>query len=434
MSMNSNFTHDWVGTEFKRLATASSATPPSAARLRAYKKLEAQGFPTTRVEEWKYTNLRPVIGKPYRIADDAAAEFSHELRPLCGDNVFLITVVDGKIVCLPKDALAKAKVECATGSLLCGSHPLGSIVKEISIASEANPLVLFNQSFHRDSLTIRVPKNTIVEGVIEIRYLATSPKQATFPVLNLIAEAGSSVSIVEHSQIEGNESLTCRLAQVVVHENAAVDHTIFVQDDSSVSHLGHTAVRQERDSRYRNTTIALGAALNRNEIVVDICGEGVLSTLLGLSVLGGEQHTDNSTLLRHAAPNSESHELYKGIYDEQSKGAFGGTIIVEKDAQKTNAIQSNQAILLSDAASIHSKPQLKIWADDVKCTHGATVGQLDEAALFYIRSRGVSYRDAKNMLIQAFAGDVTKEITNSALRAAVEEAYLSKIHLVERFS
>lgn len=238
--------------------------------------------------------------------------------------------------------------------------------------------------------------------------------------------------IETYAGINDGGYFTNSVTEIFAKPGAKVRHAKLGFESAQALHLGKIGVRQERDSSVATLAFTIGGALVRNEVDPVLDGTGCEGVLNGLTILDDTQHVDNCTVIDHAQPNSESHELFKGIYLGKSRGVFSGTIIVRQDAQKTNAIQNNQSLLLSDEASIETKPQLKIWADDVKCTHGATVGQLDEDAMFYLRSRGIPLEAARNMLVHAFASDVLREETNESLRAYLETRLLQKLGVVEQ--
>ena len=209
--------------------------------------------------------------------------------------------------------------------------------------------------------------------------------------------------------------------EISVGENAQVDHYRIQDENAAAYHISSLYVREERASNFRSTCITLGGLLTRNHVHTQLVGEGIDSTLNGLYVMEGAQHVDNHTLIEHAQPHCQSHEFYKGVLADDSKGVFRGKILVHRAAQKTDAFQANQNLLLSDRAEINTKPQLEIYADDVKCSHGATIGQLDEDAIFYLRSRGIGRAAARRVLTRAFAGEVIERVQIEVLRQELED-------------
>jgi Fe-S cluster assembly protein SufD len=225
----------------------------------------------------------------------------------------------------------------------------------------------------------------------------------------------------------GEKYLSLPVAEIVAADNAIVDYYKYQQEAVSANHVSNTIVSQGRSGNVSTHIFSFGGALVRNNVTANLKGSGANAVLNGLSVLSGTQHVDNTTEIHHIEPSIESREHFKGIYADASRGVFSGTITVDQIAQKTNAFQSNQALLLSPNASIETRPQLKIWADDVKCTHGATVGQLDQDAMFYLRSRGIGREEARNFLIHAFASEVLSTVKVPALKEYVEAAITEKL-------
>jgi Fe-S cluster assembly protein SufD len=237
-------------------------------------------------------------------------------------------------------------------------------------------------------------------------------------------EANSQVTVVEKFFGLPAPYFTNAVTEIVLGENANLDHCKIQQEGDAASHLAATQVRQHRSSRFSSHFVSLGGNLVRNEIGVFLDGEGCETTLNGLYMASETQHVDNRTTIDHAKPHCVSHELYKGILDGKAHGVFNGKIYVHQDAQKTDAKQTNQTLLLSDDAVINTKPQLEIFADDVKCTHGATVGQLDDNAIFYLRSRGIDAEAARSLLTFAFANDIIGRIKVESIRAELEKQLL----------
>ncbi|MCB0332364.1 MAG: Fe-S cluster assembly protein SufD [Bdellovibrionales bacterium] len=408
-------------------------------RQSAYDRFSQLGFPTPKNEDWKYTNLRPVVAQVLERATaesvksvDASLVENHavpglEAPRLCFVNGFFSKELS--VTELPKGCTFISLSEL----LHDDTHPLRDQFEErfCSLSQGSDDAIsLFHNAFVEDGLILHIAKDASLDKPIEALFFGTSGPQGVvrYPRLFVIAEQGSKATLIERYVSSGDSpSLTASYGEIFVEANASFTHYRFVMEQDRDSQIARTAVHQERDSRFATTCFSFGGSMVRNEVTPVLDGPGCETVLNGLSVLSGSQHVDNHTIIDHAHPNCESHELYKGIYAERSEGVFCGTIIVRPDAQKTNAIQSNQGLLLDDTASLNSKPQLKIWADDVKCTHGATVGQLDQDALFYLRSRGISKNDAQKLLIQAFAGDVTKEVSIEALRDYAEAEVIARL-------
>jgi Fe-S cluster assembly protein SufD len=292
------------------------------------------------------------------------------------------------------------------------------------------PFIALNTAFAREGTFIFVPDNTILEEPIHVINIS-DPGQVTFqshPRNLIIIGKNSQVSLVESlNHLSDNVYFQNSVSEVLVRENAIVDH-IKIQDESKLSfRIATTQVQQEQSSVYHAFSIDLGGALVRNNLNIGLTGENAEANLFGFYLINGKQHLDNHTNIDHLVPNCNSNELYKGILDGKSRAVFSGTIFVEKNAQKTNAFQSNKNLLLSNEAEIDSKPQLKIFADDVKCSHGATIGQIDDQALFYLRQRGISLEDAHILLRQAFAVDVFEKIRIPAAKEYINDLVTERL-------
>jgi Fe-S cluster assembly protein SufD len=295
--------------------------------------------------------------------------------------------------------------------------------------------VLLNTAFFEDGVFVHVDPKTVVSEPIHLTFVSapgTEPAMVAPRLLVVVGEQAQ-VSIVERyisadADVTG-EVLTNAVSEFMLGPGAYVDHVKVQQESSSTFHLASTFAHLHRASTFRSHAITFGGRIARNDITATLAGEGAEATLNGLYIADGETLVDTHTTIDHAQAHCPSHEVYKGILAGKAKGVFNGKIIVRPDAQKTDAKQTNKALLLSTDASINTKPQLEIFADDVKCTHGATIGQLDENQLFYLRARGISAVDARNILIHAFAGDVLNGIKHDGLRAELEAALVAKLHL-----
>ena len=290
--------------------------------------------------------------------------------------------------------------------------------KYASIKTES--FIALNTAFSYDGAFIHIPGNTVVEQPIHLLYVSDARNAASvaYPRNLVVAEKSSQVKIVEsfHCMQSGNHNFTNSVTEIVVKENAIVEFNKIQNETAEAFHINHTEAYLAKNSTFNINTITLGGEIVRNNLHIVLNDENGTAHLYGLYLLNGNQLVDNHTLVDHAKPNCYSNELYKGIIDDKAHGVFNGKIFVRQDAQKTNAYQSNKNILLSNDASMHAKPQLEIFADDVKCSHGATTGQIDEEALFYLRSRGIGEQNARALLNTAFAADVINNITIEALK------------------
>jgi Fe-S cluster assembly protein SufD len=303
---------------------------------------------------------------------------------------------------------------------------LGSQAKD-----DRSPFTSLGTAFLQDGAYVRLPPGTSLDLPVHLLFVSSrraSPFVSTPRVL-IVAGAGSRVSIVEtYAALAGNVYLTSAVSEVALGERAVVEHDKLQLESGAAYHVGATHVRLAAGSTFTSNAITFGGAIVRNNITARFDGEHAECTLNGLSVATGTQLVDNHTVIDHARAHCASHELYKAVLDGSSRGVFNGKIFVRKDAQKTDARQTNKTLLLSDEATIDTKPQLEIFADDVKCTHGATVGQLDEEQVFYLRSRGIGEVEARDLLTFAFASDVINRVHVGGLRARLDAMLHARLH------
>jgi Fe-S cluster assembly protein SufD len=322
----------------------------------------------------------------------------------------------------------------------CSSHPAGITAGSLSetlrnhpetihpyintmVMGEENAFTALNTAFLYDGAFISVPRGVILENPIQLLFVATNREQVyTAQPRNLIiAGIDSQCKIIEtYVGLAQNTYLTNTVTEISLGDNAVVEHDKFQVEGVNAYHIGTTHVQMNAASRFTSNVISLGGSIVRNNLTARFDAEGAECILNGLSLGRGTQVVDNHTVIDHAKPHCTSHELYKSILDGASKGIFNGKVFVRKDAQKTDAKQTNKTLLLSDDATMNTKPQLEIFADDVKCTHGATIGQLDDEQIFYLRSRSIGLDAARDILTSAFAGDVVNRITIEPFRRQVE--------------
>jgi Fe-S cluster assembly protein SufD len=287
------------------------------------------------------------------------------------------------------------------------------------LAWERAPFVALNTAFLDDGAFVVVPPRVVLDGPIHIVVLSGGAAKAmAHPRTLIVAGQGSEARIAQtFLGAPGETHFTNAVTEVVVGENATLDLYTDQRETDLAYHIASLHAKIERAATFRTRTITLGGRLLRNDAVAMLDGEGAHCTLEGCYLVDGDRLVDNHTTIDHAMPNCTSHELYKGILDGKARAVFNGRIIVREDAQKTDSKQTNRALLLSDDAQVNSNPQLEIFADDVKCTHGAAIGQLDEEALFYLQARGLTRRDARDLLIHAYAGEVLEGIAVESLKA-----------------
>jgi Fe-S cluster assembly protein SufD len=423
---------------FGRLEAGRRRSEPawlSALRKTAIAGFAELGFPTPAREEWKHTNVAALVRTDFELATEPAH------RPSVDDLMHLdpsdeasarLVFVDG-FLSLGLSAVQNLPAGARVGSLgaRLEEDPAlleGRLARHAPMASHA--FVALNTAFFRDGAFVHIGRGVEVPGAIHVVFLSTgeTPARVVHPRLLVVAEQSSRAALAEsYLSLGDGPAFTNAVTEIVLEANSAFDHVKWQQENEAAFHVSALEVHQERDSRYTSHAISAGARLSRNDVRAVLAGEGAHCVLNGLFAAAGEQHVDNHTTVDHTRPHGHSSQLYKGILSERARGVFNGRIIVRPDAQKTDARQSNRNLLMSDRAEIDTMPQLEIHADDVKCTHGSTVGHLEEDALFYLRSRGIDLRTARGVLMRAFASEVTRGIHSVGLRARVEELLLSRL-------
>ena len=398
-------------------------------RQRAFTRFSERGFPGRKDEGWRQTNLAAIAEGVF---EPQPAPPPKQLVPRLRDldlpgvdwsaDALRLVFINGRFAAGLSSTAAPQG--CSIGALSQRQAPLD--LGHLDHSDERDQaFVQLNTAFLQDAAVVEVAAGVVVEPPIAILHLTTgsaAAKGISHPRTLILAGRESQARVIETSAgFPGEVYFTNAVAAVEIGENAAVEYTRIGQDSLAAFQVSKLRSRQLRDSRFAAHSFALGSALTRNNVHAILDGEGAECTLNGLFALGGAQHVDNSTVLDHAKPLGTSREYYKGVLDGKSAGVFNGRIIVRQDAQHTDAIQSNKNLLLSDsAATVNAQPQLEIYADDVRCTHGATVGQLDAQALFYLRSRGLGLEESRKLLIYAFAADVLGRVQASGLREQLE--------------
>jgi len=403
-------------------------------RLDAIKCFEAKGFPTKKEEAWKYTSLNSVLKNDFSVFpkhentiefSDVKKYFLHEIdtyKVVFIDGVFSsflsATTHDGLDVCLLSSALSKPKYKMVIDAYY---H---------QIANKEESLTALNTAFATEGAYIHVPKSKVVDKPIEIMYFTTGVESALLvqPRNLIVMGENSHVQIIErHQCIQGNPVLTNSVTEVFAQKRAIVDYYKIQNDVLTANLIDNTYISQKQESHVSVHTFSFGGNLTRNNLNFYHFGEHIDSTLKGITIIGDKQHVDHFTLVNHATPNCESHQNYKTIIADSATGVFNGKIYVEKEAQKTDAFQQNNNILIGDKATINAKPQLEIFADDVKCSHGCTIGQLDETALFYMQQRGIPKKEAKALLMYAFSNDVIESIKIPELKQRITKIIATKL-------
>ncbi len=417
----------------------------SEIRSRAIRRFADLGFPTGKHEEWKYTSVAPIARQVFSLAagrPTAAKRISDALDqwPLAKlaqeSGSARLVFVNGRYVeeFASTNLPAGFKASSLAAKIEAEAENVGPLEAHLAryASFEDRAFVALNTAFFEDGALVEVAPNTVVEKPIYLLFITTEdsgPEPAVTHPRNLILVGHSAqVSFVEaHFSLGADTYLTNAVTEVVAEENGIAEYVKVEAESDRAFHISAITSNQDRSSSVSTFALQFGGALVRDEIRTVLDGEGAESHLYGLYVISGAEHVDNHTTIDHAKPHCSSREIYKGVLDGRSTGVFNGKIIVRQDAQKTDSKQSNKNLLLSNEAVINTKPQLEIYADDVKCTHGATIGQIDEESLFYLRSRGIGLEDARNLLVQAFANDVIEKIRFEPLRKCLYQILLDRL-------
>ena len=405
----------------------SPAEPAWLSEIRGagFDRFRAAGFPGPRDESWKYTNVAPILRVPFAAAGEPRRPGRGADVGVFSDEGPRIVFVNGRYAATLSSAGPPAGGVEVTSLRDALSRQPASVQPHLAkIAREGNAFADVNTALFEDGAFVRISAGAVLPDPIHLVFLSEPGSSPTVShVRNLVvAERGSQAAIVESWVGEpGGLSFTNAVTEVAVGEGAVLEFYKLERESLDAFHVATMEVLQKRDSSFTSHSITLGGALVRNDLNVRLDAPGAGCTLNGLFLGSGTQHLDNHTRIDHAEPHGTSRELYKGIMSGKSRGVFNGRIIVRPDAQKTDAMQTNRNLLLSKEALVNSEPALEIFADDVKCRHGSTIGQLDETAMFYLRSRGIGEEDARSLLVYAFASDVASRIRIAPLRAMVEE-------------
>ena len=402
-------------------------------RTEALENFEKLGFPSKKLEAWKYTSLNAVLKNDFSIFPDKEVTvdladvkkyFIHDI------DSYKVVFIDGKYssflsetthdgidVCLMSAALTKSKYKIIV------ENYFNKVAKQDNLTS-------LNTAFATEGVYIHIPRNTEVEKPIQIINFTTGSEAATMlqPRNLIVVEQNAHVQIIErHQSLTSNPVLTNAVTEVFAAKDATVDIYKIQNDVENASLVDNSYIEQKSNSIVSVHTFSFGGNITRNNLNFYQRGEHIDSILKGITIIEGKQHIDHHTLVHHIEPNCESHQDYKGIYDERSTGVFNGKVIVNKEAQKTNAYQKNNNVLVSDKATINAKPQLEIFADDVKCSHGCTIGQLDDDALFYMQQRGIPEKEGKALLMYAFANTVLESVKIPEVKSRITKIIANKL-------
>jgi len=401
-------------------------------RKNAISKFEEIDFPTTKNEEWKYTNIAPILSYNFTPADKAEISKSNVEKYIIPNlKINLFVLINGNFSAgLSKIHKLPSGVRIESFYNLLKNEPDFILEHFAKYAPLENGFVALNTAFANDGVVIYIPDNAIVKDYIHILNLigADSENVLSQPRNLIVAGKNSQVKIIEsYHSISESVNLTNAVNEVIVGEGANVVLYRLQNENLNSFHINRTQIEQKKNSTFTHYSVTLGGSIVRNDTNTVLDDENCTANLYGLYLTESSQHVDNHTLIDHAKPRCKSNELYKGVLNDKSRGVFNGKVFVRKDAQKTNAYQSNKAILLSKEALVDTKPQLEIYADDVKCSHGAAIGQLDEDALFYLRTRGIGEEQARGVLIRAFANDIFETIETGALQDYLNNLVIAKL-------
>jgi len=394
------------------------------------------GFPTLNHEDWRFTNVAPVAALPFKPVfkpeSDGGVEQAIKDSAFAGLPGGKLVFIDGHFV--PNLSTLPAVPKGATFASLAKALAADDGLLERQLAQHArtedNAFAALNTAFFSDGAFIHVPADCDVKDPVQLVFIATGRETgaAVFPRNLIVAEAGSRLTVVEsHISIGDAAVLNCPVTELLARDDATVEHLKFQDEGRQSFHLATVHGEFGRSSNVSFHSFALGARLSRNNIHVRLAGEGLECVLNGLYLTRGDQLADHHMIVEHAQPRCASHEYFNGILDDRSKGVFHGRILVQPVAQKTDAKQTNRNLLLSDEATVDTKPQLEIYADDVKCTHGATVGQMNEDSIFYLRARGIGLEKARQMLMHAFAGEIIDRVKCEPAREILDRVVWDRL-------
>jgi Fe-S cluster assembly protein SufD len=427
-----------------------------ALRREGIERFEALGYPTTKNEDWHFTSVAPIAERTFRLAtpqrdDDASANETRDRRGSSRRKEDALQGLSVKSDDLEQFAFGEAgwhtlvfvngvfaealsayagaddafRVTDLSTAIRDGGETIEQHLGKIA-PFDAHTFTALNTAFISDGALIEIQRDAVVDKPIHLLFLAEG-EGVSHPRNLIVARRHSRATVIEsYVSVRDQSYFTNAVTEIVLEDGARVDHYKIQRESENAFHVGTVQVRQERNSELHSFSFAVGGALARTNIYTSLAGDAATCTLNGLYLTDGTQHVDNQTSIEHIAPNCPSHELYKGVLDGRSHGVFNGKVYVHPEAQKTDGKQSNNNLLLSPTARVDTKPQLEIFADDVKCTHGATVGRLDDMAMFYLNSRGIGSDTARMLLTYAFAADVLETIPLERMKKELERIVLSR--------
>lgn len=404
-------------------------------RSQAFQNFEKVGFPSKKLEAWKYTSLNAVLKEDYSIFPDKgkAVTLAEVKKYFIHDiDTYKVVFIDGKYSSFLSETTHDTIDVCLMSSALTKRKYKVIIENYFNKAAKQDNLTSLNTAFAKEGAYIHIPKNTEVQKPIQIVNFTTGSEDATMtqPRNLIVVEQNAHVQIIErHQSLTTNAVLTNSVTEIFADRHATVDYYKIQNDATTASLVDNTYIEQQSESEVAVHTFSFGGNITRNNLNFFQKGEHINSILKGITIIEGKQHVDHHTLVHHIEPNCESHQDYKGIFDQRSTGVFNGKVVVEKEAQKTNAYQQNNNVLVSDRSTINAKPQLEIFADDVKCSHGCTIGQLDEQALFYMQQRGIPKKEARALLMYAFANTVLESVKIPEVKDRITKLIAMKLNV-----
>ncbi|BCY27774.1 Fe-S cluster assembly protein SufD [Flavobacterium okayamense] len=403
-------------------------------RNQAIKNFESKGFPSKKEEAWKYTSLNAVLKNDFSVfpKTENAIEFKDVKKYFLHDvDTYKLVFIDGKFSSFLSQTTHDGIDVCLMSSVL--NKPKYKLVLDTyfnQVASKEESLTTLNTAFAKEGAFVNIPKGKVADKPIEIIHFSTGNESAIMlqPRSLIVVGENAHVQIIErHQSLNENPVLTNSVTEIFAQKRAICDYYKIQNDVQSANLIDNTYIAQKQESRVAVHTFSFGGNITRNNLNFYHQGERIDSTLKGITIIGDKQHVDHYTLVHHAQPNCESHQNYKGIYGDSATGVFNGKIFVEKEAQKTDAFQQNNNILVSEKATINAKPQLEIFADDVKCSHGCTIGQLDESAMFYMQQRGIPKKEARALLMYAFTDEVMESVKIPELKQRITKIIANKL-------
>ena len=427
--------------EFQKLAPGHHLPWLRALRENAFERFCKVGFPTTRDEDWRFTNISAIAETPFRLSRNAARISANDLQPWRMETAACqLVFVNGRFAA-ELSSLEKLPAGVHVSSL---AQQIAQNPREIEnqlgahLDIQRDAFCALNTAFAEDGAYVHIRRGTVLPAPIHLLFVsvANGAPLMTHPRNLIVAEEGSQAAVIEDyvslAGDGGSAALSNTATELVAHDNATISHYLIEREDRRSFNVSTLRIQQGRSANVASHSLLLGGALVRNNVHPVLAGEGGECLINGLFIGGGRQHLDNYMYVEHASPHCSSRQFYNGILDGHSHGVFHGRIIVHKNAQKTDAKQTNRNLLLSDDAQIDTKPQLEIYADDVKCTHGATIGQIEEDALFYLRSRGIDEASARKLLLLAFASECLDRMKEDAAREFTEKLINDSLFEVSR--